>query len=157
MYPLPPYPQNVANLPGFFYPFLTCLETCPTALYCHTLQYTTCLETCPTALHCITDTRYSERLSDAAEKFTRQNWLPDLYYFKPIYPPHKQGFWAIRIYLYRWKISFLPTFPETNESNIEEVELTKELLWDEAEHSDCAEEEEKKKKNHSKDHLCNAN
>ena len=47
------------------------------------------------------------------------------------------------------KYSFLLTFPETNESNAEEVEITKELLWDEAEHSECTEEEKnlKKKKN----------
>ena len=51
------------------------------------------------------------------------------------------------------KYSFLPTFPETNESNAEEVEITKELLWDEAEHSECTE----RKKKHSKCHLCNAN
>ena len=56
------------------------------------------------------------------------------------------------------KYSFFPTFPETNESNAEEVEINKELLWDEAEHSECPEEEKnQKKKKHSKGHLCNAN
>ena len=48
------------------------------------------------------------------------------------------------------------TFPETKESNAEEVEITKELLWDEAEHSDWPEEEKSEKK-HSKSHFCNKN
>ena len=51
------------------------------------------------------------------------------------------------------KYCFLPTFPETNESNAEEVEITKELLWDEADHSECTEEE----KNQKKGHLYDAN
>ena len=44
------------------------------------------------------------------------------------------------------KYNFLLTFPETNESNAEEVEITKELLWDEADHSECTEEEKIQKK-----------
>ena len=50
------------------------------------------------------------------------------------------------------KYSFLLTFPETNESNAEEVEITKELLLDEAEHSESTEEEKNQKKTRSKGH-----
>ena len=41
--------------------------------------------------------------------------------------------------------NFLPTFPEAIYSNIEEVEITKELLWDDAAHSEPNEEEKSRK------------
>jgi hypothetical protein len=41
--------------------------------------------------------------------------------------------------------NFLPTFPEAIKSNVEEVEITKELLWDEAAHSEPNEEEQPRK------------
>ena len=41
--------------------------------------------------------------------------------------------------------NFLPTFLEAIQSNVEEVEISKELLWDEAAHSEPNEEEKSKK------------
>ena len=40
----------------------------------------------------------------------------------------------------------IQTFLKTNESHAEEVEITKELFLDEAEHSECTEEEKNQKK-----------
>ena len=37
--------------------------------------------------------------------------------------------------------NFLPTFPEAIYSNVEEVDITKELMWDEAAHSEPTEDE----------------
>ena len=41
--------------------------------------------------------------------------------------------------------NFLPTFPKAILSNVEEVEIAKELMWDEAAHSEPTEEEKSRK------------
>ena len=57
-------------------------------------------------------------------------WQADLCYFNPLYPPREQVLLSYsEVLVLLIKYSFLQTFPEANEYNAEEVQITKEVNW----------------------------